>query len=197
FTEFTAARQFLQEIENNAVLHVANSMPVRFASLIRHSGHRTFCNRGTSGIDGCVSTVLGMAYQSNSPQFLLVGDVAFFYDSNALWNHLPKSNLKIVLQNNGGGGIFRLIDGPSEQPELERVFETAHQRNAEALCANLGCAYIRAANAEELSSGLEKLQQTEGPAVLEIFTNKLENQSFFNQYKQYINAIKISLGNPA
>ncbi|MDX5320552.1 MAG: 2-succinyl-5-enolpyruvyl-6-hydroxy-3-cyclohexene-1-carboxylic-acid synthase, partial [Bacteroidota bacterium] len=83
FTEFTAARQFLQEIENNAVLHVANSMPVRFASLIRHSGHRTFCNRGTSGIDGCVSTALGMTYQSNSPQFLLVGDVAFFYDSNA------------------------------------------------------------------------------------------------------------------
>ncbi|TNE78366.1 MAG: 2-succinyl-5-enolpyruvyl-6-hydroxy-3-cyclohexene-1-carboxylic-acid synthase [Bacteroidetes bacterium] len=197
YGEFTATRSFLNTLEDNSVLHVANSMPVRYASFSRARAERVYCNRGTSGIDGCVSTAVGMAASDTKTHFLLIGDVAFFYDSNALWNHIAKSNLKIVLQNNGGGGIFRLIDGPAKQPELELVFETAHSRNAEALCANLGCAYIRAENEEELESGLASLHAQEGPVVMEVFTNKLENQSFFNQYKQYIHAVKISLGNPS
>lgn len=197
YGEFTSTREFLKRLGPESILHVANSMPVRYASFIRTKAERVYCNRGTSGIDGCVSTALGMAASDEQNHYLLTGDVAFFYDSNALWNHLAKSNLKIVLQNNGGGGIFRLIDGPAKQPELEAYFETAHQRNAEALCANLGCAYIRAENEKELQAGLESLEKWEGPVVLEIFTNKLENQSFFNQYKKYIHAVKISLGNPS
>lgn len=197
YGEFSASRHFLSRLEPDSVLHVANSMPVRYASFLRSQTERVYCNRGTSGIDGCVSTALGMAASDEKMHYLMIGDVAFFYDSNALWNHLPKKNLKILLQNNGGGGIFRLIDGPAKQPELEEFFETAHQRNAEALCANLGCAYIRAENQEELIAGLESMQKQEGPVVLEVFTNKLENQSFFNQYKKYIHAVKISLGNPS
>ncbi len=197
YSEFTASRLFLAMPSSDAVLHVANSMPVRYASFLRTQAERVYCNRGTSGIDGCVSTALGMAVSDEKTHYLMVGDVAFFYDSNALWNHLPKTRLKIIVQNNGGGGIFRLIDGPAKQPELEEFFETAHQRNAKDLCANLGCAYIRAENREELQAGLEAMQSQEGPVVLEVFTNKLENQSFFNQYKKYIHAVKISLGNPS
>jgi hypothetical protein len=96
-------------------LHVANSMSIRYVNVLGGdiSDAEVFSNRGTSGIDGCVSTAIGAAMVNQKPTFLIVGDVAFLYDRNGLLiNELPQ-NLKIVVINNAGGNIFRMIDGPT------------------------------------------------------------------------------------
>ena len=110
-------------------------MAVRYANILGIPQGRqieVFANRGTSGIDGCTSTAVGAALaQPERPVVLLTGDVAFFYDRNAFWHNYPTPNLRVVLFNNHGGGIFRLIDGPRQQPELEEFFETRQPLTAE------------------------------------------------------------------
>lgn len=125
-------------------LHIANSMSVRYANILatetQWSG--VFANRGTSGIDGCVSTAIGAAKVNGKPTLLIVGDVAFLYDRNGLLiDNLPQ-NLKIVVLNNAGGNIFRMIDGPGSLPELETFFETRHAFSARRTCEDLGIAYF-------------------------------------------------------
>ncbi len=108
-------------------------MPVRYLNLF---GERVpaqvevFCNRGTAGIDGSISTAIGNAVGSGKPAWGITGDLSFQYDGNALWNGLVPTDLHIVIVNNSGGGIFRLIDGPSSVPELTERFETRTQTSA-------------------------------------------------------------------
>src|SRR5690606_19912320 len=101
-------------IPKNAILHWANSSPIRYAQLFEpRTNLLYYCNRGTSGIDGSSSTAVGAALVNNSKHFLITGDVSFWYDSNAFWNNIVGDNLKIVLINNGGGGIFKIIETPN------------------------------------------------------------------------------------
>lgn len=103
-------------------------MAVRYANILglpQGKQIEVFANRGTSGIDGCNSTAVGGALaHPERPVVLLTGDVAFFYDRNAFWHNYPTPNLRVVVFNNHGGGIFRIIDGPRQQPELDEFFET-------------------------------------------------------------------------
>lgn len=191
WNDFTAIRNSLNNIPRGSVLHAANSMAVRYLAYEEpgRKGYKVYGNRGTSGIDGCVSTALGFLSGSDKPNYLFVGDVAFFYDSNAFWNGLGTLPLKVILINNGGGGIFNLIDGPVDQPERLEYFETAHHRNAEKLCENLGVSYFRAENQDELLQSMAELNLSSGPAVLEVFTDRELNQQFFNQYKSIFHGI--------
>jgi len=142
WNEFALVEKIVENLPPNCVLHLANSMPVRYVNLLGlNQPAEVFANRGTSGIDGCSSTAVGAALMTDKLVFLFTGDVAFFYDRNALWHpHLPP-NLRIVLFNNGGGNIFRLIDGPATQPELEQYFETRHQTTARHTAEDAGLAY--------------------------------------------------------
>jgi 2-succinyl-5-enolpyruvyl-6-hydroxy-3-cyclohexene-1-carboxylate synthase len=196
--EFSAVQEIMSRLPEHAVLHLGNSMSVRYAAFCgRPEGIReVYCNRGTSGIDGSVSTALGFSAGDSRWNTLLIGDVAFLYDSNALWNDLPKNKFRVIILNNAGGGIFRLIDGPSGQPELEKFFETVHRRNAEALCENLNIKYYKAFNKSDLHSVLEHFWEEDGTAaVLEIFTERSINQQFFEHYKSKINGINVSMEN--
>jgi 2-succinyl-5-enolpyruvyl-6-hydroxy-3-cyclohexene-1-carboxylate synthase len=191
WNEFKAIYRSIQLIPKNAVLHAANSMSVRYVAFCEPQllGLQVKANRGTSGIDGCVSTALGFQSIHKGLNYLFVGDIAFFYDSNAFWNSLKELPLKVILMNNGGGGIFRLIDGPAQQPELESFFETVHARNAADLCANLGVAYSAASNLAELEAGLNFLNNNKASAVLEVFTVAESNQSFFKQFKSLFHGV--------
>jgi len=146
FNEFAAFRRVLASLPERTALHLANSMAVRYANILGvPAGHQidVFANRGTSGIDGCNSTAVGAALaQPERPVVLLTGDVAFFYDRNAFWHNYPTPNLRVVLFNNHGGGIFRLIDGPRQQPELEEFFETHQALTAENLCLDFDLRYL-------------------------------------------------------
>ncbi len=152
-------------------LHVSNSMPVRWVDLlgVRPEIIEVAANRGTSGIDGCTSTAVGQAMVDPSMQVLLSGDMAFFYDRNAFWHNYPLPNLKVIVLNNQGGGIFRLIDGPSRQPECADLFVTEQHLTAQSLAGEYGFKYLHCTQEEELIPRLSELfEPHECVSILEI-----------------------------
>ncbi len=194
WSEFVIVRDMIEQMPIDSILHLANSMPVRYVNLIGTPvGVEVRSNRGVSGIDGCTSTAVGAASMTNKLVFLLTGDVAFFYDRNALWNKDLPSNLRIILLNNNGGNIFRLIDGPASQPELEQYFETPHQLNAENTCKDCGIFYHQVKSelldnkSSFLVSSIPKDFFCEGNTcqLVEIFTDSQLNAQVFADYKKY------------
>ena len=188
FNEFLAFRHALTALPENTALHLANSMAVRYANILGIPPGRqieVFANRGTSGIDGCTSTAVGAALaQPGRPVVLLTGDVAFFYDRNAFWHNYPTPNLRVVLFNNHGGGIFRLIDGPRQQPELEEFFETRQTLTAENTARDFDLRYFSVSSVAELEAALPVFFAANGgAALLEIFTDSKTNAAFFEEYR--------------
>ena len=122
------------QLPQNNYLHLGNGSPVRYAQLFQLGKRKgVYSNRGVSGIDGCVSTAVGFASATQELNVLLVGDLSFIYDSNGLWNKNLPGNLRIIVINNQGGGLFRLIPGPDQQPFFEEYLETAHPVNIDKL----------------------------------------------------------------
>ena len=186
--EFALVEQVVAHLPENCVLHLANSMPVRYVNLLGlERPAEVFANRGTSGIDGCTSTAVGAALMTDKLVFLLTGDVAFFYDRNALWHpHIPK-NLRIVLFNNGGGNIFRLIDGPSAQPELEQYFETRHTTNALRTAEDAHLDYQKLNESDNFEEIWPAFLSQDGKAkLLEIFTDPVLNSHVFEAYRKEV-----------
>ncbi|MBT3179879.1 MAG: 2-succinyl-5-enolpyruvyl-6-hydroxy-3-cyclohexene-1-carboxylic-acid synthase [Candidatus Marinimicrobia bacterium] len=177
FNYFGAVQKVIQNLPENSVLHLGNSMPVRIANFIgiEDSTIDVWSNRGTSGIDGVVSTAVGHALAEPSRKHtLILGDLSFFYDRNGLWlNHEFPTNLQIVILNDSGGGIFSMIPGPSNQGGLSTLFTTPHERTAELTALEFGLAYSTA-------SSLEEIHYWES-GILEIFTDMKINKKVFNQ----------------
>jgi 2-succinyl-5-enolpyruvyl-6-hydroxy-3-cyclohexene-1-carboxylate synthase len=193
FNEFSAFRHALAALPEATALHLANSMAVRYANILgipTGKGIEVFANRGTSGIDGCNSTAVGAALaQPGRPVVLLTGDVAFFYDRNAFWHNYPTPNLRVVLFNNHGGGIFRLIDGPRQQPELDEFFETRQLLTAENTARDFHLRYFPVSSLEELEAALPVFFAPEtGAAILEVFTDSKTNAAFFEEYRAAVKA---------
>lgn len=186
WNEFGLVAKVLENLPENSLLHLANSMAVRYANLVGVSEKiEVWANRGVSGIDGCTSTAVGAALQTDKMVFLLTGDMAFFYDRNALWhNHLPK-NLRIVLLNNAGGNIFRLIDGPSAQPELEQYFETRHHTTAQRTAQDAQIDYFSIIETTDFQAVWTNFVLNDGKAkLLEIFTDPVVNGEVFADYRK-------------
>jgi 2-succinyl-5-enolpyruvyl-6-hydroxy-3-cyclohexene-1-carboxylate synthase len=122
-------------------------MPVRYVNFFQSfkSGIEVFANRGTSGIDGSVSTAVGMSQHDKRQHILIIGDLSLYYDRNGLWHNYLPNNFKIVVMNNQGGGIFSRIEGPMKQPELQEYFISTQPTNFEALAASHGFEYVKAA----------------------------------------------------
>ena len=187
FNEFAIIKKLMDILPNNSQLHLANSMAVRYANYIGvdfKNNIEVFANRGTSGIDGCVSTAVGQALTTDKLVFLLVGDVAFFYDRNGLWNRYLPDNLRIILLNNHGGGIFRIIDGPNKQAELADYFETVQTMNAKNTAEDAGLEYFFANTNESFESYLTDFLSNEGKSkLLEVETNSEKNAEIFKLFK--------------
>ncbi len=193
YSDLSVFETILDYIPEDSFLHMGNSSVVRYCQLFDPIKSITyFSNRGTSGIDGCTSTACGIALMSASKcNVLITGDVSFFYDSNALWsNHLP-SNLRIILINNGGGGIFKIIPGPDSTAQSETFFEAKHEFKAEYICKAFGVHYTRVQTVQEIESEMEHfyLQAEDGkPKLLEISTpsdvNPIVLKDFFNTIRQ-------------
>ena len=187
-SESKAAFDILQSLPKDSVLHLSNSMPVRYADLFGvKEGVHCLSNRGTSGIDGCTSTAVGSSLVSDKMNILITGDLAFLYDRNALFHNYALPNFRIIILNNQGGGIFRLIDGPANLPELEDYFETRHNRTAEYICAENGITYLTASDDKSLAAHLNSFYDSSKTAkVLEVFTDPETNQNVYKKLKQYI-----------
>lgn len=187
--------EILRYVPEGYMMQLGNSSVVRYVQLFDpSSGLSYFGNRGTSGIDGCVSTALGAAWVTSGPTLLICGDISFFYDSNALWNKYIHPELKIIVINNGGGGIFRIIEGPEDETVLENYFETTHRRSAQSLALEGGMAYWVAGEKDDIGRVLSDFFEADKAAVLEIFTPKEINDKVLKDHFRYIksNAKRIS-----
>jgi 2-succinyl-5-enolpyruvyl-6-hydroxy-3-cyclohexene-1-carboxylate synthase len=185
FSDLKAVGILLNALPKNINFHLGNSASVRYVQLFKE-GRVEICNanRGTSGIDGCTSTAIGAALAHQKPTVLLTGDMAFLYDSNAFWQNSLPANLKIVVLNNSGGGIFRIIEGPSDAEELENYFEAHHSMTAAKVAVMYDLPYCSASNEAELETQLKTFfsKVESKPAILEIFTPRLENAPVLKNY---------------
>jgi len=184
FTDFKVFEKVISGMPKNSQLQISNSSAIRYAQLIPiDPSIEVYCNRGTSGIDGSTSTAIGAAVANTKPTVFITGDIGFLYDSNALWNNYIPKNFKIILINNGGGGIFRILPGHSETPVFNTYFETSHNLTAEHLSKMFGLDYLTANDEPSLSKGLELLYaQNDKPVILEVFTPTTENNAVLLQY---------------
>ena len=113
----------------------------------------------------------------------VTGDLSFFYDSNALWNDYIPDDFRIILINNSGGGIFRILPGKEETENFSRFFETKHNLSATHLCEMYGFDYIKATDEKETELGLKLLYENSGkPKLLEVFTPRTINDSTLIEY---------------
>ncbi|WP_293871260.1 2-succinyl-5-enolpyruvyl-6-hydroxy-3-cyclohexene-1-carboxylic-acid synthase [Flavobacterium sp.] len=184
FSDLKAFGIIFSNLPKNLQLQISNSSPIRYAQLFNiDMSIEVFCNRGTSGIDGSTSTAIGAAIGSQKPTVLITGDVGFLYDSNALWNNYIPKNFKIILINNGGGGIFRILPGHEEIDTFNTFFETSHCLTAEHLSKMYQFDYVIASDSKSLVKGLKYIfEKNEQPTILEVFTPTRENDKLLKQY---------------
>ena len=183
-SDFKACYLISTVIPENSVIHFSNSMPVRYAQFFDwHENNLIFSNRGVSGIDGCISTATGSAFVSQKITTIITGDLAMLYDSHALWNNPLPNNLRIIVLNNGGGGIFKIINGPDKIPQYQKVFTTPHTLRMNKLAEMHHIKYFLAKNDEEIITSLNNMFFKESEAViLEIITDNLPNEQIYNNY---------------
>ena len=174
----------LKHMPSPSVLHLGNSSAVRYAQLFPvASGVQVECNRGVNGIEGSLSTAIGYAMGDSRPQFIVCGDLSFFYDMNALWMNGDFSNLRILLLNNGTGGIFKTLP----TPKLDCV-EGTHDASAEAWVKDRGFRYIPVTNEKEWESAMQALCRVEGdaPIFVEAFTDSQNDAAILKYfYKEH------------
>ncbi|WP_319590908.1 2-succinyl-5-enolpyruvyl-6-hydroxy-3-cyclohexene-1-carboxylic-acid synthase [uncultured Draconibacterium sp.] len=189
FSDLKVIAQIGQSIPEKSVVHLGNSSPVRYALIADWATNTTFLsNRGTSGIDGPMSTTVGYASVSEKINTVLIGDLSFFYDSNALWNNYLGENLRIIVINNGGGNIFSLIKGPGESPAFQQHFYAENKFKAQGIAQTFGLDYLSAENEEELKDSLAEFYSPtrKKPTILEVFTDVEVNTKTFRGLFKFV-----------
>ncbi|MFI1744179.1 2-succinyl-5-enolpyruvyl-6-hydroxy-3-cyclohexene-1-carboxylate synthase [Thalassobellus sediminis] len=188
FSDFKVFDTIFKAIPNHYILQVGNSSAIRYSQLFNiNKTLEVFCNRGTSGIDGSTSTAIGCAVANTKPTIFVTGDLSFLYDSNALWNNYVPDNFRIIVINNQGGGIFRILPGHKNTENFDTYFETNHNLTAEHLCKMYDFEYITASNEATLDISLESFyEKSTKPKLLEIFTPKHLNDEVLLNYFKFI-----------
>lgn len=188
YSDFMVFSEIFKWLPKNIQLQLSNSATIRYAQLFDiDTSAEVFCNRGTSGIDGSTSTAVGAGYASKLPTVFITGDLSFFYDSNALWNNYIPKNFKIIVVNNGGGGIFRILPGEKDTHLFDTYFETKHSLSAKKLSEMYGFEYESIHSKEDLRITLENFFSiSEKPALLEIFTPSTVNDKVLLDYFKFI-----------
>lgn len=183
FSDILVYKELLSQLDDADYIHFGNSTAIRYAQLFPNKFQiNHYCNRGTSGIDGSASSYIGSLISSNKKGYLILGDLSFLYDSNAYWvNPLPK-DIKIIVVNNSGGGIFRFIPGPSDQPEVADLFEAQHNYTCKHIASHNKFDYFRCTAQNELTAILSAFKTHSGSALLEIFTPGPDNGVILRNY---------------
>jgi 2-succinyl-5-enolpyruvyl-6-hydroxy-3-cyclohexene-1-carboxylate synthase len=184
FGNLRVVASILDSLPGGSTLHLGNSGTIRYAQLMPFRDDISYySNRGTSGIDGCISSAVGAAMVDEGLHVLVLGDLSFVYDSNALWNKDFPQNLKIIVLNDGGGGIFRLLDGPSQMAFFEEFSVTRHPVSLELLAQAYGRDIRRAGTLEEFEMALNSLFQAESHLqIIEADTSGSKNSRIFKNF---------------
>lgn len=187
YSDFKIFGRILEHLPDHSIFHCANSASIRYAQLFDHKeGILHYANRGTSGIDGSTSTAIGHALTTNKPVTLVSGDIAFMYDNAAFWNDRLPENLKVIVINNSGGNIFRIIKGPDQIEGFERFQETTHNLKLQALAELYGIQYFNAEDDSSTQGALKELYAFKGLAILEIKSPRLESPEALSNYWAYL-----------
>lgn len=188
FSDLKVFDLVLKSLPDTTILQLSNSATVRYTQLFDlNKTLEVFCNRGTSGIDGSTSTAIGCAVVNNKPTTFVSGDLSFFYDSNALWNHYIPNSFRIIVINNQGGGIFRILPGHKNTENFDRFFETKHELTAKQLCNMYHFEYATASNEKQLKFKLKGFySESERPKLLEIFTPRTLNDEVLLNYFEFL-----------
>jgi 2-succinyl-5-enolpyruvyl-6-hydroxy-3-cyclohexene-1-carboxylate synthase len=190
FFELSAFHKIVQYLPQNSKLQLGNSSLVRWGDTVPCPSVQVNCNRGTSGIDGTLSTAVGAAMVSSELTTVILGDLAFFYDRNALWHPYLPDNLRIIVFNNAGGGIFRILDGSRELPELAEHFETSHQLTAANSADDFDLLYLHCDSLIELEKQLPGFFEPHDRAViLELTFDKRHNAEAFLKFQSTMREI--------
>ncbi|RIJ46594.1 2-succinyl-5-enolpyruvyl-6-hydroxy-3-cyclohexene-1-carboxylic-acid synthase [Maribellus luteus] len=181
FSDPAALQILLSNLPEETILEFGNSSVIRYSQLLPGvKNHIQYANRGVSGIDGCLSSAVGTALTSRQTTLAILGDLSFVYDSNALWNRELTGNLKIVVFNNEGGGLFGLIPGPSSQPAFNDFFVAHHPVQLQKLAEAFHLNYFCADDPDSLNKQLKPFfEVSERPALLEIKTDQEINKEAF------------------
>lgn len=188
FTDLKVFDLVLKSLPDNSILQLSNSATVRYVQLFDlNKTIEVFCNRGTSGIDGSTSTAIGCAVVKKKPTTFISGDLSFFYDSNALWNNYIPNHFRIIVINNQGGGIFRILPGHKNTANFDTFFETKHDLNAKQLCKMYGFEYTSTSEEKQLKLKLKSFySESDRPRLLEIFTPRTLNDEVLLNYFEYL-----------
>lgn len=187
--DFKAFDVLLDALPLKSIIHLGNSSTVRYAQLFKlDASLDVYCNRGTSGIDGSTSTAIGCAMIAQRQTTLITGDLSFFYDSNALWNNYIPNTFKLIVINNNGGGIFRILPNrDKDSANFDQFFETVHDLSAKQLCEMHGFKYLVATNEEETALAKTELYNSNSqPTLLEIVTKRKINDKVLLEYFDFI-----------
>ena len=187
FSDFKFYDILSQKLPENINLHFSNSSPIRYAQLFDFQKNNIYCNRGTSGIDGCTSTAMGFAMKDLKQTVLVTGELSFFYDINGLWNNYIPPYTRIIVVNNGGGDIFKIIPGPDSTNALDEFILTKHHKNAELLAKHFGFSYTKVEEEDSLSRVLDNFFKPDAkPKILEVDTTEIENSAVLKGYFEFL-----------
>lgn len=193
YSEMAAIGSLIHSLPSEAALHLGNSSTVRYAQLYNVPENvEICCNRGTSGIEGSLSTAIGYAFASQKLNFVVIGDLSFFYDMNALWQGNIRGNLRILLLNNGGGEIFHALPKLKMNEQTSPFVTASHQTSAKGWALERGFSYLAAHNQAELDAAMveftQPAQENTQPLIMEVFTNK---EIDILLLKEYYHSLKI------
>ncbi|MCC6607218.1 MAG: 2-succinyl-5-enolpyruvyl-6-hydroxy-3-cyclohexene-1-carboxylic-acid synthase [Anaerolineae bacterium] len=174
-----AIAALLEMLPEDANLLIGNSLPVRHLDQYGRSRSKTlhiFGNRGASGIDGNISTGLGVAQASQRPTFIVVGDVTALHDLNSLLLASQTPNATIIVINNNGGGIFRRLPISQHEPPFTDRFLTPHGRSFEHAAAMFGLDYRRAESREQFAAAVQTAVTQPTPRLIELITDGTQDE---------------------
>ena len=188
YSDLYVYHQIFNCIPLGAVIHLGNSTPVRYAQLFSDQKREMYCNRGTSGIDGSVSTAMGYAIaDTERNHYVIIGDLSFEYDIHALMNAYVPDNIVIIVINNQGGNIFRIIEGSKDVDELEKYFETRIIRDFKNISAHYGLDYHVSKNENELKEIIRKFSSCK-KCIIEIQTDpEVSSEVYLSLFKELVN----------
>ncbi|HEX2028225.1 MAG TPA: 2-succinyl-5-enolpyruvyl-6-hydroxy-3-cyclohexene-1-carboxylic-acid synthase [Nitriliruptorales bacterium] len=187
-TEPRTARDLAEVVPDGGTLVAASSMPVRDLDRFMRprGGLRVVGNRGASGIDGLVSTALGVALAGEHPTFALAGDLSLLHDQNGFLLLNERPHLILVVLHNDGGAIFSFLPPARFERHFERLFATPHGRDLARLASLHDLGHERVESAADLLAAVQAARSAPGVQLLEVRTDRRENAALHRRLDQAV-----------
>lgn len=188
YSNLYVTQKLMNNIPKDSILNLANSSTIRLAQYFDNDPSiKIYCNRGIHGIDGCMSTFIGQSAVTDKLSFLIIGDLTFFYDMNALWNRYVGKNVRIMLVNNSGAALFHFNQGLQKYPTLNENVAADHNATAKGWAESRGFKYLSSTNKEEFDKNLVEFvnPNSDKPIILEVFTKKEEDARLQHEFFEY------------